>query len=299
MARLLTLLGITLLTFLLTHIVPADPARTVAGPKADRETIETIRREMALDAPWAEQYALYLGRLVRGDLGRSYLTRQDVRGAILQRLPATAFLALCALAVAVALGVAGGAWAALRADRAGEGAIVATSVLLLSVPVFWLGLMLLYLFGYRLRWLPLGGFDSAASVVLPALTLGLGVGAQYLRVIHANLREALRSDYVRTAVAKGAPPRVVVLRHALRNALLPFVTLLALDLAALLGGVVLTETVFNWPGLGRLAVESVVNQDVPMIMGVVLFTAALVLATNAAADLVYGWIDPRVRDATG
>ncbi len=297
MARLLTLLGITLLTFLLLHVVPADPARTVAGPKADRATIESIRREMALDAPWAEQYARYLQRLVRGDLGRSYLTRQEVRAAILERLPATAFLGLSALLVAVVLGIAGGTWAAAHADRFGEAAVVGASVLVLSVPVFWLGLLLLYVFGYWLRLLPLGGFTSAAAVILPATTLGLSVGAHYVRIVHAGMRGALASDYVRTAVAKGLSRRVVIGKHALRNTLLPFVTLLALDFASLLGGVVLTETVFNWPGLGRLAIDAVINQDVPMIMGIILFTATLVLAANAVADVLYRWVDPRVRDA--
>jgi peptide/nickel transport system permease protein len=294
-ARLFTLLGITLLTFALTHLVPADPARTVAGPKADRDTVERIRREMDLDAPLAVQYARYLGRALRGDLGRSYLTRQSVLEAILERLPATAFLALVSLLIAVAVGLAGGLWSAARAGQAAEAGVLAASTVLLSVPVFWLGLILLYVFGFRLRWLPLGGFSSAADVVLPALALGLATGAYYVRLLHASLLGALGSDYVRTARAKGLGSFAVHTRHALRNAVLPFVTLAALDLAGLLGGVALTETVFNWPGLGRLAVEAVFNQDIPMIMGVVLFSAVLVVAANAAVDVGYRLIDPRIR----
>lgn len=295
MARLLTLLGITLLTFALTHLVPADPARTVAGPKADRATVERIRREMDLDAPVVVQYGRYLSRAVRGDLGRSYLTRQDVLGAILERLPATAFLALVSLAIAIAVGLAGGVLAAGRAGGAAEATVLAGATLLLSVPVFWLGLILLYVFGFRLRWLPLGGFSSPLDVVLPGLALGLATGAYYVRLLHANLLEALGSDYVRTARAKGLAPVAVQAKHALRNALLPFVTLAALDLAGLLGGVALTETVFNWPGLGRLAVEAVFNQDIPMIMGVVLFSAVLVVAANALVEIGYRFVDPRIR----
>lgn len=294
MSRLLTLLGISLLTFTLTNIIPADPARTIAGPKADRTTVERIRREMDLDAPLPVQYARYLARLVRGDLGRSYLTRQTVLDAILERLPATAFLAIASLVVALALGAAGGLWAAAGAGRMPEAVVLTVSTLLLSLPVFWLGLILLYVFGFRLRLLPLGGFSSAADVVLPALALGLATGAYYARILHANLLAALQSDYVRTARAKGLSPSRVYGKHALRNALLPFVTLAALDFAGLLGGVALTETVFNWPGLGRLAVEAVFNQDIPMIMGVVLFGAFLVVVLNAVVDFGYRFLDPRI-----
>lgn len=295
MSRLLTLLGISLLTFALTNVIPADPARTIAGPKADRATIERVRHEMDLDAPLPLQYARYLGRLLRGDLGRSYLTRQSVLDAILERLPATAFLAMASLIVALVLGTAGGVWAGVGAGGLPEAGVLAASTVLLSLPVFWLGLILLYVFGFRLRLLPLGGFSSAADVLLPALALGLATGAYYARMLHANLLAALQSDYVRTARAKGLSPARVYGKHALRNALLPFVTLAALDLAGLLGGVALTETVFNWPGLGRLAVEAVFNQDIPMVMGVVLFGAALVVALNAVVDVGYRLLDPRIR----
>lgn len=295
MSRLLTLFGITFLVFSLTHLVPADPARTVAGPKADRATVESIRREMGLDAPILAQYGRYLGRVLRGDLGRSHLTRQSVAAAIAERVPATAFLALTALGVAIGLSLAAGLWAAGRSGRAMETAILTASTFFLSVPVFWLGLVLLYLLGFRLRLLPLGGFASAGDVVLPALALGLVTGASYVRLVHANLLTALDSDYVRTARAKGLAPLGVYGKHALRNALLPFLSLVAVDLAALLGGVALTETVFNWPGLGRLAVEAVFNQDVPMIMGVVLFTAIAVLVANTAVDVLYRVVDPRLR----
>lgn len=289
------LAGVSLLTFSLAFVIPADPARTLAGPKADKATLERIRRETGLDAPLAAQYGRYMRRLLRGDLGRSYVTRQDVREAIVERLPATAVLALSALGVALILGVGIGSWTATRAGQGSDLAVLVGALLVLSLPVFWLGLILLYLFGYWLRLLPLGGFASPVHIILPALTLGLGSGAYYARLVHTNLREALRSDYVRTAVAKGVAPMVVYGKHALRNALLPLTTLVGLDLAGLLSGVVLTETVFNWPGLGRLAVDAVFSQDIPMILGTVLFSAVLVVTANMVVDVLYMAIDPRIR----
>ncbi len=289
------LLGVTWITFVLTFVIPADPARTLAGPKADRATLQRIRRDMGLDAPLVVQYGRYLRRLARGDLGRSYVTRQDVLGAIAERLPATAVLALSALGIAVVLGVGVGLWTAAAAASWGDIGVLVAALLILSLPVFWLGLILLYVFGYWLRLLPLGGFDSAANVLLPALTLGLGSGAYYARLVHTNLRQVMRSDYIRTALAKGAAPLTVYGKHALRNALLPLLTLVGLELAGLMSGVVLTETVFNWPGLGRLAVDAVFNQDIPMILGTVLFSAVLVIAANVAVDLLYLAVDPRIR----
>lgn len=289
------LVGVSFLTFVLAYVVPADPARTFAGPKADKATLERIRRETGLDQPLLVQYTRYMTRLARGDLGRSYVTRQSVLDAIVERLPATAFLALSALALAVGVGVGVGSWTATRAGQGIDLGVLVISLLCLSLPVFWLGLVLLYLFGYWLRVLPLGGFSSPLHVILPAVTLGLGSGAYYARLVHTNLREAMRSDYIRTAHAKGVPPIAVYGKHALRNALLPLTTLVGLDLAGLLSGVVLTETVFNWPGLGRLAVEAVFNQDIPMILGTVLFSAAMVVGANIFVDLLYLVIDPRIR----
>jgi len=288
-------LGVSFVTFVLAFVVPADPARTMAGPKADRATVERIRRELGLDAPVVVQYVRYLARIARGDLGTSYMTRENVLQSILERLPATATLALVALSFSVACGLGVGLWTAANAGAATDLLVLAAALVVLSIPVFWLGLLLLYVFGYKLRWLPLGGFGSPAHVVLPATTLGLGGGAYYARLVHANLRDALQSDYIRTAWAKGLGPRSVYAKHALRNALLPLTTLVGLDLAGLMSGVVLTETVFSWPGLGRLAVEAVFNQDIPMILGTVLFSTVLVIVANLLVDALYLWIDPRTR----
>lgn len=288
------LLGVTFLTFLIAFIIPSDPARTVAGPKADPETLAVIRKEMGLDQPVPLQYLRYLGRLVHGDLGRSYLTRQNVGQAILERLPATAYLALSSLGAAALIGVGIGCLTALRQGSAVDLAVLVGSLVALSLPVFWVGMMLLYLLAYRARLFPLGGF-GALNVVLPACTLALGLAAYYARLLHTNMRVVLEQDYIRTAHAKGLSGLRVYGKHALRNALVPLVTLLGLDFAGLMSGVVLTETVFNWPGLGRLAVEAVFNQDIPMIMGTVLFSAVLVVAANIAVDLLYLAIDPRIR----
>jgi len=288
------LLGVTLLTFVIAFVVPSDPARTVAGPKADPETVANIRRELGMDQPVIVQYARYLGRLARGDFGRSYLTHQGVLQAIAERLGATAYLALVSLLLSATVGIAVGCLTALRQGSKLDLAVLTASLVALSFPTFWIGLLLLYVFAYRLRLLPLGGF-GLVHVVLPACALSLGQAAYYARIVHTNLGTVLGLDYVRTARAKGLGPLRVYGKHALRNALIPVVTLLGLDFAGLMSGVVITETIFNWPGLGRLAVEAVFNQDIPMIMGTVLFSAVLVVGANVVVDLLYLVIDPRMR----
>lgn len=289
-----TLLGVTFLAFTVAFVIPSDPARTVAGPKADRQTLATIRKELGLDQSLPVQYARYLGRLTRGDLGRSYLTGQNVLEAILVRLPATAFLAVASFVPSALLGIIVACLTARAQGSTMDLSVLIGSLLTLSVPPFWLGLLLLYVFAYRLHLFPLGGF-GVVNVVLPACALGLGNAAYYTRLLHTNLREVLDQEYIRTALAKGLAPLRVYGKHALRNALIPLTTLLGLDLAGLLSGVVLTETVFNWPGLGRLAVEAVFNQDIPVIMGTVLFSAFLVVVANVVVDGLYLLIDPRIR----
>jgi peptide/nickel transport system permease protein len=291
---LVILLGVTLLTFVLAFVIPSDPARTVAGPKADPETLATIRRDLGLDQPLLVQYAGYVARLARGDLGRSYVTRQNVWQAIMERLPATAYLALTSLAASAAIGIALGCLTSLRQGSAIDLGVLVGSLIALSLPVFWVGMMLLYGFAYRLRLFPLGGF-GAVNVVLPACTLALSGAAYYARLLHTSMRGVLDQDFIRTAHAKGLPALRVYGQHALRNALIPLVTVLGLDFAGLMSGVVLTETVFNWPGLGRLAVDAVFNQDIPMIMGTVLFSAVLVVGANIVVDALYLAIDPRIR----
>ncbi len=289
------LLGTSMITFAIAFIVPADPAVAVAGAKADPQTLATIRHELGLDDPIYMQYARYVGRALEGDLGRSYIRRESVSSLIADRFPATALLAVSAMAVSLLLGIAMGALAAARRGRSLDHTLLVISLGLVSVPVFWLGTMLLIAGGLYLRTFPLGGLAGPKSLILPTLTLALGAAGYYSRILYTNLSEALSQDYVRTARGKGLSNARAMLKHAMANAMLPLVTLAGLDLAGLLSGVVLTETVFNWPGIGRLAFEAILNLDIPLVMGTVLFAALLVVAANLAVDILYIWLDPRIR----
>jgi peptide/nickel transport system permease protein len=289
------LLGTSIITFTIAFVIPADPAVAMAGAKADPQTLATIRHQLGLDQPVYVQYARYLDNALHGDLGRSYIRRESVTALILSRFPATALLALCAMALSLALGIPMGMVAAAWRERAIDNSLLVVSLALVSIPVFWLGTMLLIGGGLYLRSFPLGGFNGSQSLILPTLTLGLGAAGYYSRILHTNLVDALEQDYIRTARGKGLSFAQALMRHAMANAMLALVTLAGLDLAGLLSGVVLTETVFNWPGIGRLAYEAVFNLDIPLIMGTVLFSAALVVAANLAVDLLYAWLDPRIR----
>jgi peptide/nickel transport system permease protein len=289
------LIGTSLITFTMAFVVPADPAVTIAGAKADPQTLATIRHELGLDQPLHRQYLRYLDRAIHGDLGRSYIRREPVARLILSRFPATAVLALTAIALSLAIGIPMGAIAAAYSRRLPDNVLLVAALALVSMPVFWLGTMLLIAGGLYLRSFPLGGFGGWRSLVLPTLTLALGSAGYYSRILETNLSEALTQDYIRTARGKGLSRVGVMLKHAMANALLPLVTLAGLDLAGLLSGVVLTETVFNWPGIGRLAFEAIFNLDIPLIMGTVLFSAFLIVAANLAVDLIYAWLDPRIR----
>jgi peptide/nickel transport system permease protein len=289
------LLGTSMITFVIAFVIPADPAVAVAGAKADPATLALIRTELGLDQPLYFQYARYVDRAIHGDLGRSYIRREDVAGLILSRFPATAILALTAMLLSLALGIPMGMLAAVYRERAPDNLLLFLSLGLVSVPVFWLGTILLIVGGLYLRWFPLGGFGDWKSLTLPSITLALGSAGYYSRILQTNLADAMDQEYVRTARGKGLSLRAAMFKHAMANAMLPLVTLAGLDFAGLLSGVVLTETVFNWPGLGRLAFEAVFNLDIPLVMGTVLFSAALVVAANLIVDLLYAWLDPRIR----
>jgi len=289
------LLGTSMITFVIAFVIPADPAVAVAGAKADPATLALIRTELGLDQPLYFQYARYVDRAIHGDLGRSYIRREDVAGLILSRFPATAILALTAMLLSLALGIPMGMLAAAYRERPPDNLLLFLSLGLVSVPVFWLGTILLIVGGLYLRWFPLGGFGDWKSLTLPSITLALGSAGYYSRILQTNLADAMDQEYVRTARGKGLSLRAAMFKHAMANAMLPLVTLAGLDFAGLLSGVVLTETVFNWPGLGRLAFEAVFNLDIPLVMGTVLFSAALVVAANLVVDLLYAWLDPRIR----
>jgi peptide/nickel transport system permease protein len=289
------LVGTSLITFLIAFVVPADPAVAMAGAKADPQTLATIRVELGLDQPLYVQYARYLDRAIHGDLGRSYIRRENVTRLIADRFPATALLAAAAMAVSLILGILLGVLAAAYRGRAADNLLLVISLALVSIPVFWLGTMLLIAVAASIRSFPLGGYSGPISLILPTLTLALGSAGYYSRILHTSLGEVFDQDYVRTARGKGLSRVRVMLKHAMANALLPLVTLAGLDLAGLLSGVVLTETVFNWPGIGRLAADAIFNLDIPVIMGTVLFSAFLIVVVNLLVDLLYAWLDPRIR----
>ena len=289
------LLLASLLTFFIGYKVPADPARMIAGPNASPETVLSIRHQLGLDQPFPEQYGRFLGHALSGDLGRSYKTEQQVLPTILGRFPYTLALALSGLAFEVLIGASVGLLAAGTRLRAVDGLASTFVLLTLAVPSFWLGIILLYVFGFRYPVFPLGGAEAGPiSLFLPALTLGLSGAGYYARVGRASLLEVLGEDYIRTARAKGVSASRVMFKHAFKNALRPLVTMTALDLGVLLGGALIIEQVFGWPGIGTLAWQAVQNIDLPMIMGTVLFSALCIVIANVLVDLVCRGIDPRI-----
>ena len=289
-----TLLGTSLVVFLIAHAVPADPVAAFVGPHTDKATRDSIRREMHLDDPLAVQYLRFLGDAARGDLGRSNVTREPVTGAILARFPATLALSLGGLLIWLAVGVPLGVLTAKYRDRPVDRVVLVLATVTVSVPTFWLGRLLQFELAYRLGWFPVAGLLSWTGLVLPAVTLGVVEAGYYARLVHGNMIEVLNQDYIRTARAKGAGAWRVVNRHALKNALIPVVTIVGLQVGAILEGALVTETVFSWPGVGKLAVESIFSRDFPVVQGIVLLSALSYMFANLLVDLVYAWLDPRI-----
>lgn len=292
------LFGVTLLVFLMAWVTPGDPVVAMLGEASQgisRQALEDLRRELGLDRPLPVQYVDYVAGLLRGDLGDSVRSRRPVLAEIRDRLPATIELALAALTIAVALGVTLGVLAAVRKRTWVDGAAIAVALVGVSIPVFWSGFLLMMVFALELGWLPASGRGTWQHLVLPAVTVGVSSAAFIARITRGAVLEALAQDYVRTAKAKGLAPRRVVMRHALRNALLPIVTVVGLQLGGLLGGAVLTETVFAWPGVGRLLVDAIVARDLPLVQGSVLVVSLLFILVNLAVDLSYAAINPKVR----
>ena len=286
--------AIATLTFAATFLSPIDPARSYAGLRAPNEVVERVREEFGLNDPLYVQYFRYLQRLVHGDLGESFATGQPVGPTIVARLPETAILALAAAIVQLALGIPLGLAAALKRGRALDRGVLAFSLLGVVTPSFVLGFLLLYFFAFKLAWFPLGGSGSLHHLVLPALTLGVAGAAWYARMLRSTTLNILSEDYIRMARAKGLSERVVVLRHVFRNAMGPIVTMIGIDLGVFLGGVLVIERVFAWPGIGDLAWRAISFNDVPVVMGTVLVAAFFVTMFNLVADLVNAAIDPRI-----
>jgi peptide/nickel transport system permease protein/oligopeptide transport system permease protein len=289
------LFGISLLLFLMLRLLPGDPAQVLAGQMASPEDIAAIRTQLGLDRPIHVQYLAFLGRLVRLDLGRSARTQNPVIEEVWARLPNTLLLATAAIVLACLFGIPAGVISAVRPYSWVDYLVTITGLFGMSMPVFWLGLMLVIVFSVILKWLPAGGIGSWQHIILPSVTLASFVTAFIARMTRSTMLETLAQDYTTTARSKGLRENAVVVKHALKNALIPIITVVGLQFGLLLGGAVLTETVFAWPGLGRLIVDSILARDYPVIQGAILIFGLLYILVNLAVDLAYALIDPRIR----
>jgi ABC-type dipeptide/oligopeptide/nickel transport system permease component len=289
-----TLLGVLVVVFLLLYVAPGDPVQEMVGERADPETIERLRRELRLDEPLHVQFASYVGGIARGDLGRSYITNRPILSDILERFPKTLLLAGAAMLLAATVGITVGALSARKPGGWFDRLALGVAYLGISFPVYWVGLILILMFAVELRWLPPSGYGRPIYLVLPALALGSRSIAFLARVTRSSMLEILGGDFVRTARAKGLRERVVVVRHAFRNALIPVITVLGLDFGYYLTGSILTETIFSWPGLGRYVVNAIARRDLPAIQGSVLFLSVVFVMVNLITDLAYAKADPRV-----
>lgn len=287
--------GVLLLTFLLIHWVPGDPVAVMLGESASNADVAALRAALGLDQPLIQQFGTYLHRLVQADFGMSIHMQTPIVELLKVRYPATLQLAVLALLIGMLVGIPLGVYSALKAGRWQDILVTIVSVRLSAMPAFWLGPLLMLVFAIWLGWLPVSGMESANAIVLPALTLGLGLSAILTRMTRTSLLEVLSDDYIRTARAKGLSERVVVMRHALRAALLPIITIVGLQMGSLLAGAVITETIFSWDGVGRLLVESIEKRDYPVTQACVLVVALSYVLVNFVTDLLYRWADPRVR----
>jgi len=289
-----TLFGVLVVAFLLLNVVPGDPVAEMVGERADSATIARLRAELRLDDPLPVQFGHYLWGVVRGDLGRSYITQRSVLGDLVERFPKTLQLALSAMVLAATCGITLGVVASVRPGGAVDRFSMLLAYVGVSFPVYWVGLLLILLFGVALRWLPPSGYGGVAFLVLPALTLGTRSIAVLARMTRAAMLDVLSSDFVRTARAKGLSEARVVGRHALRNALLPVITVLGLDVGNYLTGSILTETIFSWPGVGRYVLLAIEKRDLPAVQGSILFLSVIFVLVNLITDLLYAKADPRV-----
>jgi ABC-type dipeptide/oligopeptide/nickel transport system permease component len=289
------LLGVATLVFALIHLIPGDPAQAMLGEAAPQADIDALRRQLGLDRPLFEQYGDFLAGAIRGDLGTSLRTGTSVSAQIAERIPATFELALAAMLVALVtalpLGIAAAAWRGTVVDHAAMTLALAG----MSIPSFWLGPLLAIVFAVELGWLPVSGRGGIEHLVLPALSLGLALAAMLARMTRASLLEELREPYVRAARARGVSRARAIVAHAFRNSLIPVVTIVGLQFGAVLTGAVITETIFSWPGIGRLLIQSIGSRDYPLVQGCILLIAVTYVAVNLLTDLAYGLLDPRIR----
>ncbi|MDP9371737.1 MAG: ABC transporter permease [Chloroflexota bacterium] len=289
--------GVLTLVFLMIHLLPGDPAQEIAsrGPGMTPEAIQRIRVQLGLDQPLHQQYLRFLARTARGDLGRSIFSNQPVGAMIRGQVGSTLQLTVAGIFTAILIGVPLGIIAAVRHNSWVDTVSMSVALLGVSMPSFWLGLLLIFLFAVKLNWVPVAGGSGLRGLALPALTLGFGASAIIARLVRSSMLEVLRQEYVTTARAKGLAARTVILRHALKNALIPVVTIIGLQFGALLGGAVVIETVFARRGLGRMAIDAILAKDFPVVQGTVLFAALVYVSVNLTVDLLYSVIDPRIR----
>ncbi|OFX34514.1 MAG: hypothetical protein A2Z07_10885 [Armatimonadetes bacterium RBG_16_67_12] len=294
---------VSIIVFTLINLIPGDPALLMAGGEAGRDVVEALRIQMGLNKPMVVRYLIWLNRVAQGDLGKSVRDGRPVLGVLLQKLPVTIELAFVSMLVSWLIAIPAGVMAAWRRGTALDYTATTVALAGLSIPNFWLGIMLIYLFAVNLRWLPPSGYvepwtdpvRNLTLMILPATVLGTALAALVMRLLRSSMLEVLGTEFVRTAHAKGLSDRVVILRHALKNAMIPVATVMGLQLGGLLGGAVITETIFAVPGIGRLAIESILTRDYPMVQGVVLFSAVAIVFVNFAVDIIYSLLDPRIR----
>ncbi|HXT14485.1 MAG TPA: ABC transporter permease [Gemmatimonadaceae bacterium] len=289
-----TLFGVLVVAFLLLYVAPGDPVESMIGERADSATIARLRAQLRLDDPLPVRFGHYVGSVLTGDLGRSYITNRPITQDIRERFPKTLQLAGAAMLLATVLGLTLGVLSARKPGGFADRFALGVAYLGISFPVYWVGLLLILLFAVTFRWLPPSGYGSLRFLTLPALTLGMRSIAFLARMTRSAMLESLSADYVRTARAKGLSERVVTLKHALRNALIPVITVLGLDFGAYLTGSILTETIFSWPGIGRYVVNAISRRDLPAIQGTVLFLSTVFVLVNLITDLAYAKADPRV-----
>lgn len=287
--------GVLLLTFLLIHLVPGDPVEVMLGESASTADREALRADLGLNQPLIQQFGSYLSKLAQGDLGSSIHTKTPIIELIKTRYPATLKLALLSLIIGLVIGIPLGIYAALKANHWQDFVVTIVSVRLSAMPAFWLGPMLMLIFAVWLGWLPVSGMESRTSIILPAITLGFGLSAILTRMTRTSLLEVLNDDFIRTARAKGLSEKTVIVRHALRAALLPIITIVGLQMGSLLAGTVITETIFSWDGIGRLLVESIEKRDYPVTQACVLVVALSYVLVNLFTDMIYRFADPRVK----
>ncbi|OZV12214.1 peptide ABC transporter [Tissierella sp. P1] len=289
------MLGVTFLVFTIMYFTPGDPAKLILGESAQPEQVEALREEMGLNDPFIVQYFRFIAKALTGDFGRSYSTKKPVFDEVFARFPATLKLTVAAMIIAVIIGIPVGIISATKQYSALDSISMIGALIGVSMPVFWLGLMLILVFSVKFRILPSSGSDTLLHLILPAFSLGVGSAAIITRMTRSSMLEVIRQDYIRTARSKGVAEKKVINKHALKNALIPVVTVIGLQFGGLLGGAVLTESVFSWPGLGRLMVDAIKQKDSPTVLASVVFISVTFSVVNLLVDMLYAFIDPRIK----